>query len=56
MLLCNNQLSAFLWKGLARNCQTKVRLMGNTRRICLLHAENAALYGIATIRFSQAPL
>ena len=56
MLLCKNQLSAFLWKGLARNCQTKVRLMGNTRRICLLHDENAALYGIATIRFSQAPL
>ena len=56
MLLCKNQLSVFVWKGIARNCQTKVRLMGNTRRICLLHAENAALYGRATIHFSQAPL
>ena len=30
MLLCKNQLSVFLWKGFARNCQTKVRLVGNT--------------------------
>ena len=56
MLLCKNQLSAFLWKGFTRKCQTKVRLMGNTRRICLLHAENAALYGMATICFSHASL